>query len=167
MRVFVKHLSLNFIISMTVFFVLINPVAFSDTQVKLTKLQIDLIPPVYVDSPQDISYLVHTTNHRITWLPTYGEPHIFASYHYHIYRNGTSIQNDHWGYQDDNPIEVDIDGLSPGVYNYTIFIFNYHVAKDTVLVTVYGLVGWPIIPISFSILLLLVTTIYVGKKFRE
>jgi hypothetical protein len=151
---------------MTVLLFLVNPVASSDTQVELSILQIDLIPPVYVDSPQDVSYLVHTTNHQIIWQPTYGEPHSFASYNYHIYRNGTSIQYGHWGYQDGGPITVVIDDLSPGVYNYTIFIFNYYVAKDTVLVTVYGLTEWPVL-IVLSISFLLVTTIYVGRKFRK
>jgi len=153
---------------MTIFLILVNPAVSSDTQVEHTILQIDLIPPVYVDHPQDISYLVHTTNHQIIWQPTFdGPPHIFTHYYYHVYRNGTSIQHDSWGYPDYGLITVVIDDLSPGVYNYTIIVSNYHVAIDTVLVTVYGLAGWHIMLTLPVISLLLVTTIYVGKKFRK
>lgn len=130
-------------------------------------LQVDFPPPVYVDSPQDLTYLVDTAGHRIIWQPTYDGLDFFASYVYNVWRNGTYIQGGLWGSQDDEPIVVSIDGLSPGVYNFTIRISNYYVARDTVFVTVYGPHGWPFLVIGTLASFILAVSIYFIRKFRH
>jgi parallel beta-helix repeat protein len=83
-----------------------------------------------IDSPNDIEYEVGTTGHNITWTPSDVNP-----FYYIIYRNGTELIPAAW---DGGLITVIVDGLSVGVINYTIVVFdtsgNWN--HDTVFVTV-------------------------------
>ncbi len=89
----------------------------------------DTAPPI-IDHPADISYEEGTTGNFIFWTPSDTHP-----FHYVIYRNGTEVASDSWDWIF---IGINIDGLSVGVYNYTIVVYdtsgNY--ANDTVFVTV-------------------------------
>ncbi|MBD3405221.1 MAG: hypothetical protein GF411_03680 [Candidatus Lokiarchaeota archaeon] len=83
-----------------------------------------------IDSPADYTYEVGTTGHNITWIPSDDLP---ASYR--ILRNGTVLETDSWN---GSEIEIVIDYLSAGVYNYTIIVSDTsgNTAIDTVIVTV-------------------------------
>jgi parallel beta-helix repeat protein len=86
-----------------------------------------------IDSPSDIEYSEGSTGHNITWTPSDSYPD-----YYIIYRNDSIIDDDEW---DGSEIVVSIDGLSYGVYNYTIFVNDTsgNSAVDTVIVTVLDL----------------------------
>ncbi|MHA2033068.1 MAG: beta strand repeat-containing protein, partial [Candidatus Kariarchaeaceae archaeon] len=83
-----------------------------------------------LSSPTDVQYIEGTTNNKITWnaVDTYPDG-------MNIYRNGTSIFSTSWTSGD---IEILVDGLSAGVYNYTIVVADKssNQASDTVFVTV-------------------------------
>ena len=133
----------------------------SSERSKFVSLQefVDPIPPVDVNSPDDRSYLVHTIGNRIVWQPSYDGLWVFASYFYSVFRNGTEVQGGIW-HANDDPISVNIDGLLPGVYNFTIFISNGVSDKDSVFVTVTGPVGWPIVLAAILTPIVIIFVIY-------
>ncbi len=83
-----------------------------------------------ITNPTDISYEAGSLGHVITWQAEDIEP---ASYL--LYRNGSEIDTGKWNGSD---IHVLVDGLDPGVYNYTIVFFDLsnNSASDIVYVTV-------------------------------
>ena len=83
-----------------------------------------------IDSPLDIEYYEATTGHSITWSPSDDHPR-----YYIIYRNDIMISSDSW---DGSQITISVDGLSPGIYNYTLIVINAsgNIISDTVFVTV-------------------------------
>jgi hypothetical protein len=93
----------------------------------------NLIVNLTINSPTDITYNKTTTGNRIVWTPT-GTDGIYPKYL--LYRNGTNIANGTW--KSGNNIEVNVDGLNEGVYNYTIVLKNGlgTVLQDTVFVSV-------------------------------
>ena len=90
---------------------------------------IETIAPT-IDQPADMNYVEGTTGNTVTWTPSDAYPS-----HYMIYRNGTEVVSDSW---DGSSITVEVDGLSAGVYNYTIMVYDTsgNSISDTVLVTV-------------------------------
>jgi hypothetical protein len=101
-------------------------------------ISIDYYPFIYppetttptIDQPADIDYVEGTTGNTIIWTPSDAHPS-----HYVVYRNGTEVALASWN---GSSITVDVDGLSVGVYNYTIVVYNTsgNWASDTVLVIV-------------------------------
>ncbi len=89
----------------------------------------DRFPPI-IDHPADVSYAEGSTGHTITWNPYDDNPD-----HYEILRNGTSIVNTSW---DGSAISLNVDGLSRGIYNYTIVVYDRtgHTNNDSVYVIV-------------------------------
>ena len=155
-----------------IFILFVSTIHLSDSSTRrvFVSLQVDLVPPVSIDEPQNLTYLVHTIGHQIEWQPSYDGFWVFASYFYSVFRNGTEIQHGHWGSDDESPIIVNIDGLYPSTYNYTIVISNYNVATNTVYVTVTGPVGWPIVflvPILFVAIILVIYSIKMKKQMRR
>jgi parallel beta-helix repeat protein len=92
---------------------------------------IDTTPPT-IDTPLDVGYQWDVTGSSITWHPEDPYPYSFE-----ILRNQTSVSYGSW---DGQPISIGVDGLSPGVYNYTLVITDSfgNWASDTVLVIVTG-----------------------------
>ena len=90
---------------------------------------VDTIPPE-IDHPSDEEYDEGTLGHSITWSPVETNPS-----HYVVYQNSTEVGEGNW---DGNPIIVSIDGLDPGVYNYTITVYDIYTnwVSDDVIVTV-------------------------------
>jgi len=90
---------------------------------------VDNIPPS-VDSPPDDSYILGSTGNTITW--TVSDPNNDT---YIVYRNGNNIQTDDYV---SGTVQVDIDGLAEGIYNFTIWLSDYfgNTNTDTVWITV-------------------------------
>lgn len=84
-----------------------------------------------LDSPSDVAYTVDDTGNWINWTATDTDPA-----NYTIYRNGSDIENGTW--TSGVPINVSVDGLAIGVYNYTILVndTSNNQASDLVYVTV-------------------------------
>ncbi|MHA1881655.1 MAG: hypothetical protein ACTSUO_01235, partial [Candidatus Thorarchaeota archaeon] len=89
----------------------------------------DMIPPI-IDHPLDVEYEEGTTGNTITWIP--GD--VYPS-HYVVYRNDIEVASASW---DGNAITVEVDGLSVGLYNYTIVVYDTsgNWVRDTVILTV-------------------------------
>lgn len=83
-----------------------------------------------VDSPSDITYDEGETGSNITWQVDELDPA-----RYIIFRNGSGIVIDDWNGED---IMIDVDILSPGTYNYTLYLIDEsdNEITDTVWVTV-------------------------------
>ncbi|MGY5876781.1 MAG: NosD domain-containing protein [Candidatus Thorarchaeota archaeon] len=83
-----------------------HPFVFSDTT-----------PPT-IDHPADLEYIEDSTGHTIMWTPYDNYPS-----HYVIYQNGSEVTSTGW---DGSYITVNVDGLSEGVFNYTIVVYDIH-----------------------------------------
>jgi hypothetical protein len=83
-----------------------------------------------IDEPSDVSYNEGTTGHSITWAPDDDYP-----LNYTIFRDGVEVVSGPWN---GSIIEVSIDDLAAGDYNYTVNAFDVGGNKiaDTVMVTV-------------------------------
>ncbi len=90
---------------------------------------IDETPPT-IDHPDDVDYEEGTTGHSIIWSPYDLYPR-----EWELVRNGTPIDSRTWKAL---PIELDVDGLTPGFWNFTIIIYDQsdNAIQDTVLVQV-------------------------------
>lgn len=98
---------------------------------KLTFEDTGPLPPT-VDHPPDISYVHGTSDHFIEWHPYDYEPQ-----NYSILRNGSEIKAGLWNHSSE-VISVCIDGLIPGVHNFTLVVYNIYEkwASDYVIVSV-------------------------------
>ncbi|KXH75882.1 MAG: hypothetical protein AM326_08380 [Candidatus Thorarchaeota archaeon SMTZ-45] len=83
-----------------------------------------------IDHPADFDYNEGETGNAIIWTPNDSHPKNFT-----IYKNGVIEDSGTW---DGSAITIDVDGLSPGVYNYTIVVVDHgeNSVTDTVIVTV-------------------------------
>ncbi|MBD3158724.1 MAG: hypothetical protein GF309_08055 [Candidatus Lokiarchaeota archaeon] len=88
-----------------------------------------IIRPI-VSAPANISYEEGMTGNNITWGALSYDPD-----QYTVLRNGTSVADSSWAGED---ITVSTDGLSAGLYNFTVTVLNSAGAKsnDTVWVHV-------------------------------
>ncbi len=93
-----------------------------------------------IDHPADFDYNEGETGNTITWTPDDSHPKNFT-----IYKDGTIEDSGSW---DGSAITIDVDGLSPGVYNYTIVVYDFggNSVIDTVIVTVNEVVITPTTP---------------------
>ena len=84
-----------------------------------------------IDSPTDIMYLEHSTGHTITWIITDDNPTTYT-----IICNGTLIVSGSWSSAVN--ITINVDGLSPAIYEYTINVTDADglTASDIVSVNV-------------------------------
>ena len=84
------------------------------------------------------------SGNSITWSPSDDHPESFT-----IYQNGTVIASGPW---DGSPITVEVDGLSPGVYNYTLVVTDVggNTVTDTVLIAVRDVGGTILILVLFG-----------------
>ena len=82
-------------------------------------------------TPSTVNYEQNTTGHNITWVVADSYPDTYI-----IYKDGTEIAFGNWTSGD--TITVNVDGLLPDSYNYTIVVFDFYgnFARDTVIVTV-------------------------------
>lgn len=89
----------------------------------------DTTPPT-IDHPADMDYEEATTGNFILWNPSDTHPA-----YYTISRNGTEVASAIWDWIF---VIMDIDGLSVGVYNYTIVVYDTsgNCASDTVFIIV-------------------------------
>ncbi|MGY5861434.1 MAG: NosD domain-containing protein [Candidatus Thorarchaeota archaeon] len=91
----------------------------------------DTIPPI-IDSPSDLSYTQGEIGNNITWTPFDQFPSFYV-----VLRNGSEIR---WGLWNSSSeiITVNVDGLQPDVYNYTLVVSDVgnNNATDSVYVTV-------------------------------
>ena len=86
--------------------------------------------PPTIDHPADMDFEEGTTGNTIEWNPSDAHPS-----HHVVYRNGTEVVSDSW---DGGSVTIEVDGLSVGVYNYTIVVYDTsgNSASDTVLAIV-------------------------------
>ena len=90
---------------------------------------LDFVLPT-IDSPVNTSYGEGTTDNVITWTPADAHP-----VSYIVYRNGANGLTNPW---DGSQIVVNVDGLTLGIYNYTIEVLDFggNSVTDEVFVTV-------------------------------
>lgn len=119
---------------------------------------IDTTPPT-IDTPLDVGYQWGVTGSSITWHPEDPYPYSFE-----ILRNQMSVSYGSW---DGQPISIEVDGLSPGVYNYTLVITDSYGnwVSDTVLVTVTGDSTMLIVYVGVALAIIAVVIIVV--RFRK
>jgi hypothetical protein len=88
-------------------------------------------PQPSIDDIEDFGYEAGTTDNVIEWSIAN-----FTPTSYELYRNGGLLTSDSW--PGGSTIEVNVDNLGLGVYNYTMVIFGdgSTVVSDTVFVTV-------------------------------
>ena len=81
-------------------------------------------------SSADVDYVQGTTGNQIVWEVTDEDPNDFT-----IYRNDSLVVTDDWN---GSNIIHNVDGLSVGLYNYTLVLTDIsgHIVTDTVWVTV-------------------------------
>jgi hypothetical protein len=89
-------------------------------------------PNLIITTPNDITYTYGQTGYSISWTVTGYD----GSSSYQILRNGTSIASGSW--TSGTPITRSVDGLNPGIYNYTIIASDGQGSevRDMVIVTV-------------------------------
>ncbi|MDF1540929.1 MAG: hypothetical protein P1Q69_18680, partial [Candidatus Thorarchaeota archaeon] len=108
-----------------------------------------------IDSPADLVYLEGTTGNAIVWTPRDDNPDS-----YQIVSNGTTLKTDDWS---GSRIAFDVDGLAPGVYLYTVTVYDTsgNFATDSVNVTV-----TPVIPLDEPVivdwLLIIIVVVVIG-----
>ncbi len=97
---------------------------------------LETTPPT-IDNPDDVEYSEGTLNHIITWTPIDDHPS-----RYIVYQNGTEVQAGSWVGQS---ITINIEGLTVGVYNYTIVVYDFseNWVSNNVFVTVIAMVPTP------------------------
>jgi nitrous oxidase accessory protein NosD len=79
--------------------------------VKISIVEMD--EPEFVETPDDLRYLVGAPNQVLSWILTDNYPSTYT-----IYRNDTEIAFDSWS--SDELITIPVSGLALGVYNYTL-----------------------------------------------
>jgi uncharacterized protein YvpB len=113
----------------------------SDNQISDTVIVtvVDTTFPIFDSIPSDLQYSEGTTGNTLSWNATDKYPGIFE-----VYRNGT-LTGDTGSWTNTDYITINIDGLTKGVYNYTITISDLSDNKisDTVIVTIVD-TGFPI-----------------------
>jgi hypothetical protein len=128
---------------------------------------------LYLNHPNDIIYLEHSIGNLIIWEPTFSG---FSTtpIEYVIYRNGTLWTSGEFHPNSDDSIEVNVDGLIPGVYRFAISIWGL---SDSVLVTVnhinepdfpwsllihYGAIG-----VSIGSSIIIITVVMLSIRLRK
>jgi C4-type Zn-finger protein len=101
-----------------------------------------------ISHPSDIIYILGSSGNTLQWTATDNHPDIYS-----IYKNAIQLNSSGW--ISGTPIDIDIDGLGVGVYNYTIYVQDQsgNYAIDSVEVTVIEENGAPsivVIPTNFS-----------------
>jgi hypothetical protein len=83
-----------------------------------------------IDHPDDLDYDEGETGNTIIWTPDDSHPKNFT-----IYKDSIVEDSGSW---DGSAITISVDGLSPGVYNYIIVVYDLggNSVTDTVIVTV-------------------------------
>jgi hypothetical protein len=92
----------------------------------------DSIQPI-IDEPQDIMYEVDTTGHTIKWSPSDANPDA-----YEILQNDSIVKSGKWNSSGES-ISISVDGLDPGLYNYSLTVWDItgNMNSDSVLVRVF------------------------------
>jgi hypothetical protein len=90
----------------------------------------EIIPTI--NHPDDVQYEVGETGFSITWTPIDDYPGS-----YEIFQNGTIVASGDWNTTSED-INIMVDGLAIGTYNYTIVIYDQagNSVNDTVIVQV-------------------------------
>lgn len=88
----------------------------TEGQISIDSVNVVVLQPVEIDSPNDILYIQGLTGNFIIWNLEQGTPSIFR-----IYRNGTQIIESAWTGES---YSLNVDNLAQGKYNYTIIIYG-------------------------------------------
>jgi len=109
--------------------IVVFDIAYNVAADTVTVRVVDTVPPT-VDHPADIQYVEGEDGRLITWTPF--DAHLAR---YEIFKNGSLVVSSSWG---GDTISIDVDGLSPGVYNFTVVVYDWteNSVSDTVIVTV-------------------------------
>ena len=75
-----------------------------------------------VDHPEDVEYEARTTGHTIRWTASDLYPESFQ-----IFKNNSLLHSGYWT----DTITISVDGLFPGIYNYTIVLFDESENQNT------------------------------------
>jgi hypothetical protein len=87
----------------------------------------------YINHPPDTSVIEDSIGNYVEWYPLDLNPSSYV-----IYRDGISVDSGTWT-NISEPISISVDGLTLGLYNYTIVVTDSdtNTANDTILVTCY------------------------------
>ncbi|MFX0138239.1 MAG: Loki-CTERM sorting domain-containing protein, partial [Candidatus Hodarchaeota archaeon] len=118
-----------------------------------------------ISHPPDINYTVGHTGNTISWVVT---STLVISPTYHIYQDNVSVDTNSWS--SGSPIEIDVDGLSVGTYEFRIEVHNSDVVIEDVVTINVEARAEEIIP-GYSLLFFLgitsVSMIYLYKKLKK
>jgi len=121
--------------------------------------------PTLSNPPTNINYEYSATGNELSWTIT---DNSVNNPTYVIYRNGTELVNQSW--TSGVPITINIDGLSIGIYNYTIIISDEmgEIVSDEVIVivtqpSVNGIQPFPSEFLPIIILALISAVILIGS----
>jgi len=97
---------------------------------------------VGIESAPDIFYNEGEIGNNIEWIPYFLNWGLVpGGFHYYVYRNNTLIIDDWYNfYQGYTSVSINVDCLSEGFYNYTLYFWNPGssggIVRDVVFVTV-------------------------------
>ncbi|MGY5858648.1 MAG: NosD domain-containing protein [Candidatus Thorarchaeota archaeon] len=118
----------------------------------------DQISPT-MNAVDDTSYQVETTGYYLTWVPMDRYPD-----YYEVFRNSTLIETGSWN---GTNIQICIDGLEFGVYNYTIVVYDQsgNFVSDQVFVYVTSAsTGFEILLVSGLIIGVIIMVLIIVKR---
>ncbi|MDH5402736.1 MAG: hypothetical protein OEY49_09615, partial [Candidatus Heimdallarchaeota archaeon] len=103
---------------------------FTIDEVIITVFLVDIDPPV-ISNPPDLDLIEGSTGNTLSWSISDLYPG-----NYTVYRNGSQIQNGLWS--NITPININIDGLTYGYWNFTIISQDIagNIVTDTVIVMI-------------------------------
>ena len=102
----------------------------------LSIYNIDNQVPILTVTPSNQNFNNGTTGHTLSWTATDANPGLFF-----IYKNSSLVDNNNW--ISGTPINISIDGLNAGSYNYSILVSDKAglTASNSVFVTVLGVIS--------------------------
>jgi len=126
---------------------------------------------IQITHPPDVSYVEGSTGNSISWIITAIDT---SNPTYTIHRDLTLLENDAW--VSGTPLVINVDGLSAGVYNYSIQAFNglspQSTNLDYVIVNVTsevseGALDIPGFPVGMFIAVSSISVFYVRKRSKN
>ncbi len=121
---------------------------------------------ISIDSPDDIIYPVNATGNILSWIPFSTIPDSFE-----LFVNDELVDSGSWN---GSVISVNVDGLVPGIHNYSIHVYNTagESATDWVLVMVTGaglmsVIEFLIISAGIGSIVIIIVVIAISIRHRS
>ena len=123
---------------------------------------LDIDPPIFTESPIDITCDFGSTGNFIEWIAYDDHPQT-----YYIYKDFVQVETGNW--YNMTPISINIDGLDIGTYTYLLTLFdtfgNFEMDAVEVTVETVGVIEFKQITYVIQVLIgLTIITLFIGKK---